>query len=209
MPAEGSRRKGPARSLHLIEPPPCFPSWRAEATPGQLAVTGRSPSTRSGDSLSVRPFISTETSLFFAPRKAWPTTQGSLEEITMASHRRSSSFGGQAADLLEDLGVAPRAKTGQVRTRCFPASRSAGPHLPPRLESVDFAVLCQLIRRVGLLCGGPVHFVPGLVAHEGSELVHQLAGCSAALRLRVSSLRSSAPLAFLPTVGYPSAVGFK
>ena len=46
-----------------------------------------------------------------------------------------------------------------------------------------------------------------LVAQEGSELVRQLAGCSAALRQRVSSLRSSAPLAFHPMVGYPSTVG--
>ncbi len=73
-------------------------------------------SSRLGNPLPVRPFISTETSIFFGPRNAWPPTHGSLDETTMAS-----------ADF------PPNRPTGspQVRTRCFPTQP---PHLPPWTE---------------------------------------------------------------------------
>ena len=73
-------------------------------------------SSRLGNPPSVRPFISTETSISLGPRIAWPPTHGSLDETTMAS-----------ADF------PPIRPTGspQVRTCCFPTQP---PHLLPWTE---------------------------------------------------------------------------
>ena len=61
----------------------------AVAAPGAASspsgFTGRAVPHGIGAFLIGSAFISTETSMLFAPHTAWPATHGSLNEITMAS----------------------------------------------------------------------------------------------------------------------------